>query len=132
MESSSNLSGELLVVRLRQGFRAGSSSPGQIQRATVARFRKYAALFVEDQAGMDISSWDMVRQELDDRYIGREIQKPNKISLEGHCPIRSWSRRGRSDRPGADGESCAATLCRTLSCLGSPIRSLVMDLSGHQ
>ena len=58
----------------------------QIQGTTVERFRKYAALFVEDHARMDIGSWEMVRQEPGDMYTGREIQKAYKVSWQAIAP----------------------------------------------
>ena len=80
---------------------------------------------------MDVGSWEMVLQELGDMYTGGEIQKAYRVSWKANAP--HGPRVGEAeDRLGRRWILCCDLMWRTLSCLGSTVRSLVMDLSGHQ
>ena len=57
-----------------------------VQQQAVDRFRRFAALFVEDRARMDLGSWEVVRQELGDMYTGHEIQKAYKVTWKAIAP----------------------------------------------
>ncbi|CAE7270082.1 unnamed protein product [Symbiodinium sp. CCMP2592] len=56
------------------------------QKATGERLRGYAELFVEGKDGIEIGSWESLRQSLGDMYAGREVQKAYKLSWAAIAP----------------------------------------------